>query len=216
MDNTKYNSRRSRSRDRRYASDYYYNESAWPVRDEEWYRHTYGLPATGRRMGGQRRHDIAEWSNPSFTQNSTSNREYRRINANRDDFEIQRRDNSPMGDERDYNRFGMGSQRGTWNRRGDESYGWGENGGRYEREGLHRGKGPKGFVRSDERIREDINCRLTDDAHVDASNIDVSVEGGEVILTGTVPDRFEKRRAEDISEFVSGVKNVENRLRVKR
>jgi hypothetical protein len=210
---TKNNSRRS-PKNRRYASDYYYNEQAWPVRDEEWYRHTYGLPATGRRMGGQRRHDIAEWSNPSFTQNQ-SNREYHRINENHDDFEIERRDNSPVGDEHDYNRFGMGSQRGTWNRRGDESYSWGERNDRYERPGRHQGKGPKGFTRSDERIREDINCRLTDDAHVDASNIEVSVEGGEVILTGTVPDRFEKRRAEDISEFVSGVKNVENRIRVK-
>lgn len=127
-----------------------------------------------------------------------------------------RRSELPVDIEYDYNRFGMGSQRGTWNRRGDESYGWGENSRRFERPGPHRGKGPKGFIRSDERIREDINSRLTDDAHVDASNIEVSVENGDVMLTGTVPDRFEKRRAEDISDLVSGVRNVENRLRVKK
>lgn len=204
MSNTKHNSHRSRNNDRRYAGDYYYTEQAWPVRDEEWYRHTYGLPATGRRMGGQRRHDIAEWSNPSYTQNN-SNREYQRINENHNDFEIERRDNAPVGDEH-----------GTWNQRRDESYNWGENSRHNERPGLHRGKGPKGFIRTDERILEDIHSRLTDDAHVDASNIDVSVENGEVTLTGTVPDRFEKRRAEDITEFVAGVKNVENRLRIKR
>jgi len=37
---------------------------------------------------------------------------------------------------------------------------------------------------------------------------------GEVTLTGTVTRRQDKRAAEDIVERVSGVKNVENRLRV--
>jgi osmotically-inducible protein OsmY len=220
MDKTNYYSRRNsngqrrapREDNRRFAGDYYYNEQAWPVRDEEWYRHTYGLPATGRRMGGQRRHDIAEWGNPSFTQNTT-HRELDRIN-DRQDRNEQRRTETQVGEEHNYNRYGMGDQRGTWNRRGDESYDWGERSGNYNRPGLHRGKGPKGFSRSDESIREDINCRLTDDAHVDASNIEVAVENGEVTLTGTVPDRFEKRRAEDISDLAAGVKNVENRLRV--
>jgi hypothetical protein len=55
---------------------------------------------------------------------------------------------------------------------------------------------------------------LTDDPHIDASNIDVSVSSCEVVLTGTVDSRFAKRHAEDLAEAVSGVKNVENRLRV--
>ncbi len=215
------NGRRSRNSDRRFASDYYYNynQPAWTERDEEWYRHTYGLPASGRM--GQRRHDIAEWGNPSFTTNRTG-REYQRINDNHGDFQNQREQNAADEYESrdyDYNRFGMGNQRGTWNRRGDESYDWGEhnqNTSHYSSDlAKHRGKGPKGFFRSDERIREDINSRLTDDAYVDASEIEVTVEKGEVTLTGTVPDRSSKRRAEDIAEFVSGVINVENRLRVK-
>lgn len=37
---------------------------------------------------------------------------------------------------------------------------------------------------------------------------------GEVTLTGTVNERFEKRRAEDITEEVSGVRHVENRIRI--
>jgi osmotically-inducible protein OsmY len=80
--------------------------------------------------------------------------------------------------------------------------------------GQHKGKGPKGYTRSDDRIKEDINDRLSDDVFVDASSIDVTVEKGEVTLTGTVSTRSEKRRSEDIAEQVSGVKNVENRLRL--
>ena len=39
----------------------------------------------------------------------------------------------------------------------------------------HRGRGPRGYTRSDERIREDVNDRLTDDGWLDASDIDVQV-----------------------------------------
>jgi osmotically-inducible protein OsmY len=76
-----------------------------------------------------------------------------------------------------------------------------------------RGRGPKGYRRSDERIREDVNDRLTDHAYLDASDIDVSVKEGEVTLSGKVFDRTDKRLAEDVAESVTGVKNVQNNLR---
>ncbi|MDP2258694.1 MAG: BON domain-containing protein [Caulobacter sp.] len=82
--------------------------------------------------------------------------------------------------------------------------------------GEHRGRGPKGYRRSDDRIREDINDRLTDDSWLDATHIEVAVEGGEVTLTGTVSSRQAKRRAEDIAERVSGVEDVQNTIRVNR
>ncbi|HEX2555913.1 MAG TPA: CBS domain-containing protein [Microvirga sp.] len=82
------------------------------------------------------------------------------------------------------------------------------------RRGEHHGRGPKGYQRSDERIREDINERLTDDALIDASEIEVAVQGREATLTGTVRTRTEKRRAEDIAESVPGVAHVQNNLRV--
>ncbi|QFU18113.1 BON domain-containing protein [Microvirga thermotolerans] len=82
------------------------------------------------------------------------------------------------------------------------------------RRGEHRGKGPRGYRRSDERIREDVSERLMDDALVDASEIEVSVRDREVTLSGTVRDRREKRRAEDLAESVSGVAHVQNNLRV--
>jgi hypothetical protein len=78
----------------------------------------------------------------------------------------------------------------------------------------HRGKGPKGYRRSDERIEENINDALTDDDQLDASEIEVRVQNGEVILTGVVAEKDSKRRAEELAESVSGVTNVENRIRV--
>lgn len=78
----------------------------------------------------------------------------------------------------------------------------------------YRGVGPRNYRRSDDRILEDINERLTDDHHIDASDIGVRVEGGEVTLSGTVSDRAARRRAEDIAESVSGVGHVQNDLRV--
>jgi len=80
--------------------------------------------------------------------------------------------------------------------------------------GTHRGKGPRGYQRSTERIKEDVCERLTDDGDIDATDIEVKVEQDEIILSGTVHSRAEKRRAEDIAESVSGVRDVQNRLRV--
>jgi hypothetical protein len=80
--------------------------------------------------------------------------------------------------------------------------------------GLHRGRGPKGYKRSDERIHEDVCERLTEDPFIDASNIEVLVKEGEVTLSGTVFSRGLKRRAEDLAEMASGVSHVQNNLRV--
>jgi hypothetical protein len=80
--------------------------------------------------------------------------------------------------------------------------------------GDHRGRGPKGYKRSDARIHEDVNDRLTDDPTVDASGVTVTVADGEVTLDGTVTSRFAKRRAEDCADSVAGVRHVQNNLRV--
>jgi len=81
-------------------------------------------------------------------------------------------------------------------------------------EGEHRGKGPKDYTRSDQRIQEDACDRLADDSHLDASNITVAVSKGEVTLDGTVGSRADKRRAEDCVDGCSGVRHVQNNLRV--
>jgi hypothetical protein len=91
-----------------------------------------------------------------------------------------------------------------------QSYG----GGAAARE-TFRGRGPKGYQRTDDRIREDVIERLTDDHWVDASDIDVAVSGGEVTLNGMVDSREAKRHAERVVEDLSGVRHVQNNLRVR-
>lgn len=77
-----------------------------------------------------------------------------------------------------------------------------------------RGYGPKNYTRSDSRITEDINDRLYDDPYLDASDIEVNVKSGEVTIEGSVNSRQSKRFLEDIADSVSGVKHVENRVRI--
>lgn len=122
---------------------------------------------------------------------------------------------------------GQRDERGFFERAGDEMATWfgsesaerrresdayqGDEGARH-----HRGRGPSGYRRSDARIAEDINDRLTEDAYVDASEVQVRVENGEVTLDGTVDSRTAKRRAEDIADGISGVSHVQNNLRVRQ
>ena len=78
----------------------------------------------------------------------------------------------------------------------------------------HAGRGPRNYRRSDERIEEDVNESLTRHPGLDASEIEVRVNDGEVTLTGTVDSRLEKRMAEDAAENCPGVRDVHNQLRV--
>jgi osmotically-inducible protein OsmY len=111
--------------------------------------------------------------------------------------------------------FGAGNERLQRVSDGDADRGH-FGGGMTRSSGEHRGRGPKNYTRSDDRIREDINDRLGDDSWLDASEIEVQVTSCEVTLTGTVNSRDDKRRAEDVAEQVSGVKHVQNNLRVQQ
>lgn len=92
--------------------------------------------------------------------------------------------------------------------------GWRDEAARAARRGPFAGRGPRGYRRSDERIREEVNDRLTDHGDIDASDIEVNVIEGEVVLEGFVDSRQTKRLAEDLAESVSGVRDVINHLRV--
>lgn len=81
--------------------------------------------------------------------------------------------------------------------------------------GRFYGVGPKGYRRSDERIREEVSDRLMTHPDVDASDIEVHVANGIITLGGTVPDRHQKRIADLIAEDIVGVDDVHNELHVR-
>ncbi len=107
------------------------------------------------------------------------------------------------------------NERDFFDRAADEVASWfGDDAAEARRDVDHRGRGPKGYVRSDTRIEEDVHDRLTDDPALDATEIEVAVKNREVTLNGTVESRRDKRRAEDCVDSVSGVVHVQNNLRV--
>lgn len=140
-------------------------------------------------------------------------------------YDYGNRGSSSMYDNRNRNTGGSGydnrydNSRNWWDKTKDEVSGWMGDENAKQRRNMdqrdeHRGKGPKGYTRTDERIKEDVHELLTDDGLVDASEIEVDVKNGEIFLKGTVKSRQQKRRAEYIIEDISGVKNVENHIKV--
>ena len=232
-----------RNRDYRSRPDDNRN-SRQPARDRrERNRENYFGPDADRYRDQENRNERMgrsnnDWNNSSDWKESDDYEEYRnRGSYGQGSFRPDENDqmnygstygrmSDERGGRRDWNRMGSPSyergesSRNWWDKTKDEVSGWfGDEAAHRRRENddrqEHRGKGPKGYTRSDERIREDVNERLTDDGMIDASEIEVDVKNGEVLLKGTVKSRQEKRRTEDIIESISGVKDVENHLKVK-
>jgi hypothetical protein len=76
-------------------------------------------------------------------------------------------------------------------------------------------RGPKGYKRSDDRVHDEV-CERIARSGIDADEVEVKVENGEVTLTGTVTAREHKWRLESIADDVWGVDDVHNHLRVSR
>ena len=114
------------------------------------------------------------------------------------------------------NSYGSSGSQGDWLSRleGNENYGGQRGGSMAPQQRNFRGRGPKGYQRSDERIKEAVCEELCDDPQIDASEISVSVSSGTVTLTGTVNDRRTKYEVEEMVCACSGVQEVDNQLRV--
>lgn len=112
--------------------------------------------------------------------------------------------------------YGAGSGTYGGNMQGSYYGGAGSYSGSMGDRGQYSGRGPKNYNRSDDRIREDVCERLTHHPQIDASEIEVKVQNGEVTLTGTIDERHAKRMAEDVAEQVSGVREVHNEIRVQQ
>jgi len=155
-----------------------------------------------------------------YQYNDSIGRPYATESMNRNTWDNNSNNNNNLyGNDRSWNndrQSQSGSMGSSWGNMGnnDRSSSWMNNDRSSMNEGNNRGKGPRGYQRSEDRIKEDIHDRLSDDSYLDASDIEVSIENNNVVLSGKVESRTAKRRAEDIAESVSGVTNVENRLRV--
>lgn len=81
--------------------------------------------------------------------------------------------------------------------------------------GPHQGRGPQGWRRSDQRVREDVCERLSEDRLIDARGIEVEVRDGVVTLGGEAYGASDPTRASQIARAVHGVKDVRLELSVK-
>jgi hypothetical protein len=79
-----------------------------------------------------------------------------------------------------------------------------------------RGRMPRSYSRSDERVREDICERIAADPSIDASDVSVDVRDKRVVLEGSVPQRRMKYVIEDIAAACLRANDVENRVTVAR
>lgn len=66
--------------------------------------------------------------------------------------------------------------------------------------------------RSDSSIRDEIYESLCSHTQIAADDIQVSVNDGDVLLEGTVPEREMKTLAEDVVEKCFGIREVMNHL----
>lgn len=104
---------------------------------------------------------------------------------------------SGFGQDNDFGPRGMGSYGAS---------------GEASRQRSFSGRGPKGYTRSDERLKEDICERLTEDPRIDASDVSIEVREGKVTLNGQVDARWMKHEIEDLVDRCAGVKDIDNRL----
>jgi osmotically-inducible protein OsmY len=124
--------------------------------------------------------------------------------------------------QQEWARHGTGGTSGARGREGmaqSERGTWGEDQARRERREEQRGAGGGGQRprrKTDDSLAREIHEILTTDPELDATDIEVVVEGGAVTLSGEVEHPDAKLLAEELTESIAGVRLVHNRLVVRR
>jgi BON domain len=104
---------------------------------------------------------------------------------------------------------GQGNEQGYGQSiQGGQGYGQGGQG-----QGQRRGKAPKGYQRSDDRLKEMICEKLMDEPSIDASEVSIDVQGQVVTLEGTVESRQAKYEIESLIDQY-GAKDIVNNIKV--
>ena len=81
-------------------------------------------------------------------------------------------------------------------------------------EGEHKGVAPKSDKVENDPVAAAVHHALTDEPWLDATDITLSVSGGVVTLTGSVPTEDGKARAAKTAAEVNGVTEVKNELAI--
>jgi len=216
-----------------------------PGSDQSWNRDNYSQGRGSERWGSQgtnqgnedyRRQDRERWEERENRGRSAYPSQDMRGHeggwGGYSGYDRNQGDQYRTGNEQRYDRDTRGWESGSSQRNWSGSQGWvggqqgqqtwrggstmGQSGDWSGQRGQHYGRGPKGWQRSDDRIRDDIAERLAQHPDVDASEIEIEVHNAEVTLKGNVDSRDSKRAAEDIAEGVFGVRDVQNQIRVSR
>lgn len=182
----------------------------WPSNRQPW----------NNQQGWSGNQNWGPWNAPGFSgywapwsNNSNPNQGYNQGNWGQGNYG---RGYTPWNSGYNNQGFGYGTAYG-YGPNFNSGYGYGQGWGNYpfeENEGEYSGVGPQNYRRSDQRIEEDVCDELTADSYVDAHDVNVSVNNGVVTLSGTVPTRDMRRRAEEDADSVNGVNDVRNDLRI--
>jgi osmotically-inducible protein OsmY len=183
---------------------------------------TYTQSDRGQFGRGQPDWDQPDWDQPrqrpsGWRQSSPRDSGWRESSRRQASSQFgQSRSGRPQDDQGQYrNRFRdwPGSGQGSW--QGDGSQEMAGSADRHQSiEGPFTGRGPRGYHRSDERIREDVCDLLTRHGDIDASQMEVDVHNGVVNLRGMADSGRVRRLTEEVVEEISGVRDVRNDLRV--
>jgi len=140
----------------------------------------------------------------SRNQDSSRNQDYPRFEDYQMDNERLDRDRSNENNYGEYRQqFNPSNE---WNRSSESQ--------QNQTQGEFYGRSPKGYTRSDERIREDVCEALMRQGEIDPSEIEIEVKDGIVTLQGTIESRQAKHRLESKLESILSVKDIENRLQI--
>jgi len=66
----------------------------------------------------------------------------------------------------------------------------------------------------DKKLKEDIEAMFYNDLIIERYEISVSVDSGHVILAGDINSWGEKQLSEDIAKYVTGVKSIDNQIKI--
>lgn len=78
------------------------------------------------------------------------------------------------------------------------------------------GVGPKGFSVSDDTIREEVCHKLWEHDGIDASELEVEVKEGKVIVTGSLPEREMRDLVEDVCDDFVSKEKIQLQINVRR